>query len=182
MDSIVTPLRAQQPTLVVYHPPLPAPPARNFACPAPPSIQPSPFPREQAPAPLPKAFAVRGGGMDLGPLNSGLASQLSNTAAAVTVGAAVLDKYGGLSGSTLGKAFSGDLFTTNAVIALASGGLTVFTHSVGGGFDTAKLVAGLWIINFFATLRDSSISADSIMENKEATVIAVALSCMAFID
>jgi len=130
---------------------------------------------------LPTALSVRGG-MDIGPLNSELAGQLGRTAAAVTVGSAVLDKFAGLGGTTLTGAFSGDLFTTNAVIALASGGLSVVTHSIAGGFGTDKLIAALWIVNLVKTLQASSISVDSIMDNKAATVIAVALGLIAFVE
>lgn len=137
------------------------------------------FDTQAMPKPLPKALAVRGG-MDLGPLNSELAGQLGRTAAAVTVGSAVLNKYAGLGETTLSKAFSGDLFTTNAVIALVSGGLTVFTHAVSGNFGTTKLIAGLWLVNLAKTLMDAGANADTVMANKEAVVIAVVLGVMAW--
>jgi hypothetical protein len=129
--------------------------------------------------PLPKALAVRGG-MDIGPLDSKLAGQLGRTAAAVTVGSAVLNKYGGLGDTTLTKAFSGDLFTTNAVIALVSGGLTVFTHAISSNFDTTKLIAGLWLVNLAKTLMDAGVNGDTVMANKEAVIIAVVLGVMAW--
>jgi hypothetical protein len=131
------------------------------------------------PKPLPKALALRGG-MDLGPMNNELAGQLGRTAAAVTVGGAVLNKYAGLGDTTLTKAFSGELFTTNAVIALVSGGLSVVTHAVSPGFDTTKLVAGLWIVNMAKTLMDKGANADTVMANKEAMAIAVVLGVMAW--
>jgi len=120
--------------------------------------------------------------MELGPLNSGLAGQIARTAAGVTVGSAVLDKYAGLAGGTLAKAFSGDLFNTNVLICVASGGLTLMTHAVGGDFGVDKLMASLWLINLAQTLVDSKISADSFMSNKAATVIAVVLTVMAFME
>ena len=130
------------------------------------------------PKPLPKALALRGG-MDLGPMNNELAGQLGRTAAAVTVGGAVLNKYAGLGDTALTKAFSGELFTTNAVIALVSGGLSVVTHAVSPGFDSTKLVAGLWVVNLAKTLMDKGANADTVA-NKEAAAIAVVLGVMAW--
>ena len=92
------------------------------------------------------------------------------------------DKYAGIGGGTLSNTFSGDLFNTNALITLVSGGITVFTHSAGGDFGATKLVAALWLINLFQTLNKSGFNADSIMANKEAAVTAAILGVMAFVE
>jgi len=131
----------------------------------------------------PSALALKlRGGMDLGPLSSELAGQISRTAAAVTVGSAVLDKYVGLEAGTLSEVCSGELFNTNALVAIASGALTVVTHSISSGFGTNKLVAALWIVNLLSILHKSGISADTIMANKEAAVVAAVLGVMAFVE
>lgn len=130
----------------------------------------------------PIALNVRGGA-SIGPLDSGLAGDLAKVATSMTIGSAVVEKYGGLGSTTLSNFFKGDLFSTNAIITLvASCASNFFVGTCGSGFDGVKLAAGLWVTSLVLTLKNDGASVDTVMANKEATVIAALLAFMAFVE
>lgn len=132
--------------------------------------------------PLHRALHVKGGA-SVGPLTSKLAGDIGKMVTGVTVGSAVLEKYGGMGSTTLGKFMTGDLFTTNAVVTLvASCASKFFVGTCASGFDPVKLTAALWITSLGITLKNDGVSADTVMANREATVIAALLGFMAFVE
>ena len=126
-----------------------------------------------------KALAVRGGGA-IGPLDVGLATDISKVVASVTIGSALLEKYGGMAETNVASACKGELFTTNAVIALITGGCSLGLCA--GGFDAAKVMAGMWIASLLLTLKDEGVSPKTITDNIPLSVIAVATGFMAFVE
>jgi len=67
------------------------------------------------------ALAVRGGGA-VGMVDEAFAQGLGRTAAGLTIGGAILEKYGGMDSNTITSAVSGEVFGTNAAIVFASRG------------------------------------------------------------
>ena len=78
------------------------------------------------------------------------------------------------------SACKGELFTTNAVIALITGGCSLGLCA--GGFDAAKVMAGMWIASLLLTLKDEGVSPKTITDNIPLSVIAVATGVMAFVE
>ena len=126
-------------------------------------------------------MALRGG-MAVGPLDADMSANLLKVAAATTVASAVASKYGGFGSTTLGDFFSGDVWTTNVVVAMVTGLASTVLYTMGeSGFDTTQLTAALWLGSLALKLKDNA-SVDTLKDNKEETIIAAVLALNTFMD
>lgn len=118
------------------------------------------------------------GGASVGPIDSDMAVGIGKTLAGVTVGSAVLEKYGGMAGTTLSSAMSSDLFTTNAVIAVA----TYCTGCLSSSFNAVEATAALWIASVVLKLKDAGVNEASIKANVGNIAVAAVLGTIAFVE
>ena len=126
-------------------------------------------------------MALRGG-MAVGPLDADMSANLLKVAAATTVASAVASKYGGFGSTSLGDFFSGDVWTTNVVVAMVTGLASTVLYTMGeSGFDTTQLTAALWLGSLALKLKDNA-SVDTLKDNKEETIIAAVLALNTFMD
>ena len=126
-------------------------------------------------------MALRGG-MAVGPLDADMSANLLKVAAATTVASAVASKYGGFGSTSLGDFFSGDVWTTNVVVAMVTGLASTVLYTMGeSGFDTTQLTAALWLGSLALKLKDNA-SVDTLKDNKEETIIAAVLALNPFMD
>ena len=126
-------------------------------------------------------MALRGG-MAVGPLDADMSANLLKVAAATTVASAVASKYGGFGSTSLGDFFSGDVWTTNVVVAMVTGLASTVLYTMGeSGFDTTQLTASLWLGSLALKLKDNA-SVDTLKDNKEETIIAAVLALNTFMD
>ena len=126
-------------------------------------------------------MALRGG-MAVGPLDADMSANLPKVAAATTVASAVASKYGGFGSTSLGDFFSGDVWTTNVVVAMVTGLASTVLYTMGeSGFDTTQLTAALWLGSLALKLKDNA-SVDTLKDNKEETIIAAVLALNTFMD
>ena len=126
-------------------------------------------------------MALRGG-MAVGPLDADMSANLLKVAAATTVPSAVASKYGGFGATSLGDFFSGDVWTTNVVVAMVTGLASTVLYTMGeSGFDTTQLTAALWLGSLALKLKDNA-SVDTLKDNKEETIIAAVLALNTFMD
>ena len=126
-------------------------------------------------------MALRGG-MAVGPLDADMSANLLKVAAATTVAQAVASKYGGFGSTSLGDFFSGDVWTTNVVVAMVTGLASTVLYTMGeSGFDTTQLTAALWLGSLALKLKDNA-SVDTLKDNKEETIIAAVLALNTFMD
>ena len=124
-------------------------------------------------------MALRGG-MAVGPLDADMSANLLKVAAATTVASAVASKYGGFGSTSLGDFFSGDVWTTNVVVAMVTGLASTVLYTMGeSGFDTTQLTAALWLGSLALKLKDNA-SVDTLKDNKEETIIAAVLALNTF--
>ena len=126
-------------------------------------------------------MALRGG-MAVGPRDADMSANLLKVAAATTVASAVASKYGGFGSTSLGDFFSGDVWTTNVVVAMVTGLASTVLYTMGeSGFDTTQLTAALWLGSLALKLKDNA-SVDTLKDNKEETIIAAVLALNTFMD
>ena len=126
-------------------------------------------------------MALRGG-MAVGPLDADMSANLLKVAAATTVASAVASKYGGFGSTSLGDFFSGDVWTTNVVVAMVTGLASTVLYTMGeSGFDTTQLTAALWLGSLALKPKDNA-SVDTLKDNKEETIIAAVLALNTFMD
>ena len=126
-------------------------------------------------------MALRGG-MAVGPLDADMSANLLKVAAATTVASAVASKYGGFGSTSLGDFFSGDVWTTNVVVAMVTGLASTVLYTMGeSGFDTNQLTSALWLGSLALKLKDNA-SVDTLKDNKEETIIAAVLALNTFMD
>ena len=126
-------------------------------------------------------MALRGG-MAVGPLDADMSANLLKVAAATTVASAVASKYGGFGSTSLGDFFSGDVWTTNVVVAMVTGLASTVLYTMGeSGFDTTQLTAALWLGSLALKLKDNA-SVDTLKDHKEETIIAAVLALNTFMD
>ena len=111
-----------------------------------------------------------------------MSANLLKVAAATTVASAVASKYGGFGSTSLGDFFSGDVWTTNVVVAMVTGLASTVLYTMGeSGFDTTQLTAALWLGSLALKLKDNA-SVDTLKDNKEETIIAAVLALNTFMD
>jgi len=126
-----------------------------------------------------KVLTLRGG-MDLGPINADNFGGALKVAGAITAAGAITEKYAGMGETTLTKMFSGEVWTTNVIIAIVTGVVTNVLYSVGAsGFDTGKLGSALWMIGLLSKLKDSPDVA-TITGNPVESVIAIVATLLAW--
>ena len=132
--------------------------------------------------PLSTNLMALSGGMAVGPLDADMSANLLKVAAATTVASAVASKYGGFGSTSLGDFFSGDVWTTNVVVAMVTGLASTVLYTMGeSGFDTTQLTAALWLGSLALKLKDNA-SVDTLKDNKEETIIAAVLALNTFMD
>mmetsp|Transcript_24349 Transcript_24349/g.73079 ORF Transcript_24349/g.73079 Transcript_24349/m.73079 type:complete len:144 (-) Transcript_24349:121-552(-) len=124
------------------------------------------------------ALAVRGGGA-VGMVDEAFAQGLGRTAAGLTIGGAILEKYGGMDSNTITSAVSGEVFGTNAAIVFAS---YVTGVLAGDTFKAVDVAASLWIANLVLKLKDSGINEASIKANLVNAAVAGVMGIIAFTD
>lgn len=121
------------------------------------------------------------GGMGLGPITPGNFDGALKVAAAMTVASAVSQKYADLGDTALGKTFTGDTWTTNVVISMATGVASTVIYSVSASpFDTAKLTACLWLASVVVKLKDADWDLSSLKDAPVEKAIAVIAGLLAF--
>jgi hypothetical protein len=127
------------------------------------------------------AMKLRGGMSNLGPLNPGNFNGAMQVAAAVTAAAAVTEKYGGIGETALTKKFKGDVWNTNLIISLVTGGASAVVYSVtGSAFEAAKVTSILWLVSVLAKLQDAEFDVKTLLDDKVETVVALAATYFAF--
>merc|ERR1719506_1852686 len=105
------------------------------------------------------------GGMALGPLTPGDFNSGLKVAAAVTAAGAITEKYADIDGTKLTSLFKGDMWNTNLVISLVTGGASTVLYSVGGAaFDANKLTAVLWLASVLFKLKDNGFDVTTLKD------------------
>ena len=127
------------------------------------------------------AMRLRGGAADLGPLTPDNFNGVMAVAAAITAASAITEKYAGLGENALTKKFKGDVWNTNLIISLVTGGASAVVYSVtGSAFEAAKVTSILWLVSVLAKLQDAEFDVKTLLDDKVETVVALAATYFAF--
>ena len=124
------------------------------------------------------------GGVDLGPINDDNVNGFLKLAAACTAAGAITQKYADLEATTITKFFSGDVWTSNLIIALVTGVASTVVYNVGAsGFEAGKLTSALWAATVLLNLQSSNFDVAGLFADREKLtefVIAVVTSVLAW--
>merc|ERR1712166_1345368 len=102
-------------------------------------------------------------------------------AGAITAAGAISEKYAGIEETALTKAFKGDVWSTNPIIAMVTGVATNVLYSMGASdFDGAKLQSALWLVSVVVKLMDSSGDFASLMQAPVEPVVALLVTALAW--
>ena len=121
------------------------------------------------------------GGMAVGPIDSDLAMGALKTAAALSVGSAIVEKYADMGETAISKFCkgNGEVFTTNAVINLC----ILCGSCLSPGFDSVKLTAALWLATVVLKQLDGGINVeDLVKKDLGTTLVAGVLALNAFVN
>ena len=117
------------------------------------------------------------GGVKLGPLTGENALAALKTAAAVTAGGAVIEKYTDL-GETAITAFAkaqGELFSTNLIICLC----TFCSSCLAPTFPAVKTVAVLWLLTLILNLQKDGVLGGDMKAMKKGLQKYLPFTCLA---
>eukprot|EP00545_Synedropsis_sp_CCMP1620_P012963 CAMPEP_0119003024 /NCGR_PEP_ID=MMETSP1176-20130426/311_1 /TAXON_ID=265551 /ORGANISM="Synedropsis recta cf, Strain CCMP1620" /LENGTH=153 /DNA_ID=CAMNT_0006954583 /DNA_START=51 /DNA_END=512 /DNA_ORIENTATION=+ len=127
-----------------------------------------------------KALNIRGGAVEIGPLNGAMAMKLAKTAT-IAYAAGSGSKYiAGQTGGTnaqLADFVTTDMFALNALCTAFAAGMFKLA---GTGFDPLKTLAASQLLALFLKMDSDGISTDTVMANKVQTVITVLTAVLAF--
>merc|ERR1712195_382352 len=108
------------------------------------------------------------GGIDLGQITSSNVDGILKVAGAITAAGAISEKYAGIEETALTKAFKGDVWSTNLIIAMVTGVATNVLYSMGASdFDGVKL-------------KDSSGDFAALMQAPVEPVVALLVTALAW--